>query len=95
MPSNKPVEFKMTAHRYAFVSNEIRATRGTHERLCITALDGEHGFRLEAFHLDQRLPKGETLTVEFTADRSGEFPCKCPHLYGLRHGKMKGLLIVE
>lgn len=90
-----PVEFQMTAQRYAFTPTEIKVKRGTRVRVVITALDGEHGFKLPAFEIEQALSKGAAVTVEFTADRPGRFPYQCSHVCGLGHRKMKGLLIVE
>jgi cytochrome c oxidase subunit 2 len=75
--------------------NDIRVKKGDHVRLVITALDRAHGFKIEALKIDQRLPKGEAVTVDFTADRSGTFPFQCSDVCGLAHKKMKGELIVE
>jgi heme/copper-type cytochrome/quinol oxidase subunit 2 len=88
-------EIRLTASKYEFFPNVIKAKRGDHVRLVITALDRIHGFKLEAFHIDQKLPKGEPVTVEFTADQAGTFPFECSHFCGLGHQKMKGQLRVE
>lgn len=88
-------EIKMNAKKYEFSPSEIKAKKGDHIKLIITAVDTDHGFKLEAFHLDQKLPKGEAVTVEFTADQVGTFPFECSHFCGLGHKKMKGQLIVE
>jgi cytochrome c oxidase subunit 2 len=88
-------EIKMTARKYEFTPSTIQAKKGDHIKLIITALDHEHGFKLDAFHIDQKLPKGEAVTVEFTADRAGTFPFECSHYCGLGHKKMKGQVIVE
>ena len=88
-------EIRVTARKYEFSPNEIKVKRGDHIRLVITALDRDHGFKLEAFHIDQKLSKGEPVTVEFTADQTGTFPFECSHFCGLGHQKMKGHLTVE
>ena len=88
-------EIRVTARKYEFSPNEIKAKRGDHIRLIITAIDGSHGFKLEAFHVDQKLSKGEPVTVEFTAGQTGTFPFECSHFCGLGHQKMKGQLRVE
>jgi cytochrome c oxidase subunit 2 len=90
-----PAEFKILAQRYTFAPNEIKIQRGTRVRLVITALDGEHGFKLGTLRIEERLRKGDAITVEFLADRAGRFPYQCSHVCGLGHRKMKGLLIVE
>ena len=88
-------EINVTAKKYAFDPNPIRVKKGDHVKLVITALDHDHGFKLEAFHIDQLLKKGEATTVEFTADQAGTFPFQCSHLCGMGHKKMKGELVVE
>jgi cytochrome c oxidase subunit 2 len=88
-------EFELPAVKYNFAPNVIRVKKGDRVKLVITAEDREHGFKLAAFHIDQRLPKGEAVTVEFTADRAGTFPFECSVFCGLGHKKMTGQLIVE
>ena len=55
-------------------------------KLVITATDHDHGFKLDAFQIDQLLKKGEATTVEFTADHAGTFPFECSHFCGLVPG---------
>jgi heme/copper-type cytochrome/quinol oxidase subunit 2 len=88
-------EIRVTARKYEFVPSVIKVKRGDHIRLVITALDRDHGFKLEAFQIDQKLAKGEAVTVEFNADQAGTFPFECSHFCGLGHQKMKGQLTVE
>ena len=63
--------------------------------MIITALDADHGFKLETFQVDQKRKKGEATSTEFTADQTGTFPFECSHFCGIGHRKMKGELIVE
>ncbi|HKW99791.1 MAG TPA: cupredoxin domain-containing protein [Bryobacteraceae bacterium] len=93
--ADQTTEVKMTAKRYAFDPNVIKVKQGDHVKLVITALDREHGIKIAAFNIDEKLPKGEPVTVEFTADKAGTFPFQCSHVCGLGHHKMKGQLIVE
>ena len=88
-------EFELTAVKYNFAPNVIKVKKGDRVKLVITAQDREHGFKLAAFHIDQRLPKGDAVTVEFTADRVGTFLFQCSVFCGLGHKKMTGQLIVE
>lgn len=88
-------EIKMTAKKYAFDPAEIRVRKDQRVKLVITALDREHGFKLEAFDIDQKLSKGEPAAIEFVADKAGTFPFQCSRVCGLGHRKMKGRLIVE
>ncbi|HEY6308918.1 MAG TPA: cupredoxin domain-containing protein [Candidatus Angelobacter sp.] len=88
-------EIQVSAKKYAFSPDAIHVKKGEHVRLIITATDHDHGIKLEAFHVEQKLKKGVPTTVEFTADKSGTFPFKCSVFCGLGHGGMKGTLIVE
>lgn len=88
-------EFTLTAQKFEFSPSVINIKRGDHVRLTVTAVDAEHGFKLDAFHVARKLPKGEAVTVEFTADQAGTFPFQCSHFCGMGHKKMKGLLTVE
>jgi cytochrome c oxidase subunit II len=85
----------MSARKYEFSPNVIRVKQGDHVKLVITAMDRDHGFKLPAYGLNQRLVKGVATTVEFTADRPGTFPFECSVVCGLGHRRMKGQLIVE
>ena len=94
-PSWQGTEIQVTAKKYEFSPNVVKSKRGDHVRLVITALDRCHGFKLPAFHIDQKLEKGEAVTGEFTADQAGTFVFECSHFCGLGHQKMKGHLTVE
>jgi len=88
-------EIRVTAKKYEYDPAVITVKQGDHVRLIITALDHDHGFKIDAFHIDELLKKGEPTTIEFTADTTGTFPFQCSHFCGLGHKGMKGELIVE
>jgi len=88
-------EIRMTAKKYEYDPAVITVKEGEHVRLVVTAVDHDHGFKIDAFHIDQLLKKGESTTIEFTADTTGTFPFQCSHFCGLGHKGMKGELIVE
>src|SRR5580698_5676840 len=50
-------EIRITAKKYDFTPNAITVRKGDRVRLVITALDRNHGIKIEAFRLDQKLPK--------------------------------------
>lgn len=86
---------QVTAKKYEFTPNPIVVKRGEPVKLAITALDHDHGFKLEAFHINEKIKKGTTVTVEFTPDKTGSFPFQCSSFCGMGHGKMKGTLEVQ
>jgi cytochrome c oxidase subunit 2 len=94
-PAEAGKEFRLTARKYQFSPTTISVKQGDRVRLIITAIDADHGFKLEAFNIGRTLSKGEPVTIEFTADRTGSFPFECSHFCGLGHRKMKGQLTVE
>src|SRR5712692_3661406 len=81
--------------KYEFSPRVVTVKKGEHVKLVITATDRDHGFKLDAFKIDQHLKKGEPATVEFTADKVGEFPFQCSVICGIGHHKMKGKLVVQ
>ena len=85
----------MTAKKFEFDPSVIRVKKGEKVRLIITATDHDHGFKLDTFDVNQVLKKGDPTTIEFTADKVGEFEFKCSVYCGMGHRKMKGKLVVE
>ena len=88
-------EFTMTAKNFEFDPSTITVKKGEKVRLIITAADHDHGFKLDAFDIDQVLKKGDTETIEFTATKAGTFEFKCSVYCGRGHRRMKGKLVVE
>jgi cytochrome c oxidase subunit II len=88
-------EIRMTAKKYEYEPGVITVKQGEHVRLIIMPLDHDHGFKIDAYHIDELLKKGEPTTIEFTADTTGTFPFQCSHFCGLGHKGMKGELTVE
>lgn len=87
--------FEVKAKKYIFEPNTIRVNYGDKVTLKIIATDRDHGIGIKAFNIKSLLPKGEPVTVEFTADKKGEFPIVCTKICGWKHSWMKGKLIVE
>ena len=88
-------EIRVNAKKYEYDPAVITVKQGDRVKLIITALDHDHGFKIDAFHIDELLKKGESTTIEFTTDTTGIFPFQCSHFCGLGHKGMKGELIVE
>lgn len=88
-------EVQVTAKKYEFNPAMITVRKGEHVKLVITATDRDHGFKLDAFKINQHLKKGEPTTVEFDPKKAGEFPFQCSVICGMGHHHMKGTLVVE
>ena len=88
-------EFAITAKRWTFTPNTITVNEGDLVKLTITSIDVTHGFSLSAFGVNERLSSGNTVSVEFTADKKGTFSFFCNVSCGTGHSGMRGTLIVE
>lgn len=66
-------EIKMDAIRYDFLPNEIKAKKGETVRLVITSRDTPHTFTIVALGIDEDLPVGEDVVIEFKADKEGMY----------------------
>jgi cytochrome c oxidase subunit 2 len=95
-PAGKTVEITVTAKNWEFNPNVITIKKGDHVRLTLSSTEGTHGFSLPAFNINERLVAGaEPITVEFVADKTGEFDFRCNIMCGKGHMSQKGKLIVE
>jgi cytochrome c oxidase subunit 2 len=88
-------EFQVTLRKYEFSPGSLRVRKGEQVKLIMAAADHDHGFKLDDFNINQKIPKGTTVVVEFTADKAGTFQFRCSSVCGLGHRNMKGTLVVE
>jgi cytochrome c oxidase subunit 2 len=88
-------EIQLTLRKYEFNPGSLRVRKGERVKLVMTAADHDHGFKLDDFDVNQKIPKGTTVVVEFTADKAGTFQFRCSNVCGLGHKNMKGTLVVE
>ena len=88
-------EIQVTLRKYEFNPGSLRVKKGEQVKLIMTAEDHDHGFRLDDFNINQKIPKGTTVVVTFTADKAGTFEFHCAVVCGLGHRGMKGRLVVE
>jgi cytochrome c oxidase subunit 2 len=85
-----------TAERGGFQPSRIVVKRGQKVRIRILAEDVTHGFQLLHFGVDAGAIKtGTTKVVEFTPDRTGEFPFYCSVRCSPLHMALMGTLVVE
>ena len=85
-----------TVERGGFTPSRIVVKRGQRVRLRLLADDVTHGFQLLHLGVDAGAIKTGTIrTVEFTADRTGEFPFYCSVRCSALHMALMGTLVVE
>lgn len=88
-------EIKLIARRWEFEPSEVRVNLGETVRFTITNKDVDHGFAIPTLGVNQIIGAGETVSVEFTADKAGKHTFFCTVFCGSGHGNMRGILIVE
>jgi len=93
--TQQPVEIRITAKQFEFDPRTITVQKGKPVRLVITSADVDHGFKLEAFGINQKVPAKKTINLEFTPDQIGKFEFRCSIVCGSGHEDMLGELVVE
>lgn len=89
-------EFDVSAKKYEFVPALIEVSANTLLKIHLKALDKEHGFEIKGVKDScVKFSPSEPATVEFYADKAGEFEFVCCKFCGFGHGKMKGKLVVK
>jgi cytochrome c oxidase subunit 2 len=89
-----PVEIRITAKQFEFEPRTITVQKGKPVRLIITSADVDHGFKLEAFGINQKVPAKKTVNLDFTPDQVGKFEFRCSIVCGSGHEDMLGELVV-
>src|SRR5260370_42318723 len=84
----QPVEIRITAKQFEFDPRTITVQKGKPVRLVITSADVDHGFKLEAFRIDQTVPAKKTINLEYTPDQLGKFELRCASVCGTGHEDM-------
>lgn len=82
-------EFTIKAFRYGYDPNTITINKGDKVKITIDNTDAPHGIQISAFGVQG------VDSIEFTADKSGEFEWHCYIPCGPGHAEMTGKLIVK
>ncbi|MBI5392806.1 cupredoxin domain-containing protein [Candidatus Woesearchaeota archaeon] len=88
-------EFQVSAFRYGFSPDPIVVNKGDKVRLVVKSEDVKHGLAIPDFGVDAEIIPGKTTTVEFLADKQGEFTIFCSVFCGTGHSTMKGSIVVK
>jgi heme/copper-type cytochrome/quinol oxidase subunit 2 len=94
-PTGETKSFVITAKKFSFTPDQITVNRGDNVKLSLTSADVVHGFKLDGYGINKTLNPGETVTVEFIADKPGTFEFRCSIPCGEGHIVMKGTLAVK
>ncbi len=82
-------EFKIDAYRFGYTPSEIVINQGDKVKIIINNIDTLHGIIIPDLSV-----RGDE-TLEFTADKTGEFIWYCANMCGGGHMQMQGKLIVK
>src|SRR5438477_11315771 len=69
--TQQPVEITITAKQLEFDPRTITVQKGKPVRLVITSSDVDHGFKLEAFAINQQVSAKTAIILACTPDQSG------------------------
>ena len=95
LSSGEVKEFTIIASQWKFDPNSITVNKGDTVRLKIISTDVAHGIAIPDYRINEYLSPGQTVNIEFTADRKGTFIFACSVSCGVGHTGMKGKLIVK
>ena len=87
-------EFEITANNWKFEPSSITVNKGDKVILHVTSTDIQHGIAINEFGISQDLTPGETVNIEFIADKKGEFLIFCNVFCGTGHSEMESTIIV-
>lgn len=87
--------FEVKADNYKFNPDTITVNQGDRVVIKAISIDKDHGIGIKALNINKNLPKGKWVTIEFTADKKGEFTIRCSKFCGWKHFWMNGKLIVK
>ncbi len=88
-PISKVKEITLKAIRFQYSPDTIIVNNGDKVRIIIDNIDTLHGIRIPEFNV-----QGEN-SVEFVANKTGEFDFYCNVFCGDKHREMKGRLIIK
>lgn len=88
-------EFNIVASQWKFSPSTIEVNEGDKVILNVESVDVAHGLAIPAFGINEYLSPGQTVRMEFVADRKGRFTFSCSVSCGVGHSGMIGKLIVK
>jgi cytochrome c oxidase subunit 2 len=87
-------EFNIRLRRFAYEPSTLRVDLGDRVQLNLDAVDEEHGFSIDGYPVNVRVPEEGYQRVEFVASREGAFRIRCSVTCGPFHPFMIGRLVV-
>ncbi len=87
--------FYVTALMWEYYPQEIRVQEGDNVIIHLSSIDVPHGFYIEAWNITANVSPNQTETIEFKADKVGNFEFYCIFYCGIGHADMRAYVVVE
>lgn len=95
-PANIPERtFQITARKFAFSPNRIEVTAGELVRIELRSADIAHSLTIDGYRIAKRVDAGQSVVLEFRAERAGAFPFYCNLQIDDGCRRMRGELVVK
>ncbi|MBI5875326.1 MAG: cupredoxin domain-containing protein [Deltaproteobacteria bacterium] len=83
---SQDVSFEVKAYKDRWEPSSITIKKGQKVSIKFTSLDVDHSVELDEFGLKEvKIPEKDSVTLEFTADKTGTFSFPCVKYCGWRH----------
>jgi heme/copper-type cytochrome/quinol oxidase subunit 2 len=93
--AERPREFAVVGRDFAYAPARIEVRQNEAVRITFTASDIAHGFAIDEYRIAKRAAAGQTIVLEFRADRPGRFRIYCNLTADDRCRQMVGELLVQ
>jgi cytochrome c oxidase subunit 2 len=80
---------------FSFVPNEVTIPAGPEVTFYVTAVDVQHGFKIQNTNVNMQIVPGQVSKLTATFDEPGSYDFICTEYCGSAHAQMYGTLTVE
>lgn len=88
-------EFTIWARQFDFTPAVITVQQGDYVRINLKTADVAHGWYIDGYDVNIKVSGGETVSVEFVADKAGTFKTRCSVTCGPFHPFVAGKFVVR
>ena len=88
-------EFTIWAKQHEYIPAVITVQQGDYVRVNLKTADVSHSWYVDGYDIDIEVSGGETISVEFIADKAGTFKIRCSVICGAFHPFMAGKFVVR
>ena len=85
----------IVSQMFSFVPNEVTIPVGSEVTFYVTAVDVQHGFKIQNTNVNMQIVPGQVSKLTVTFDEPGSYDFICTEYCGSAHAQMYGTLTVE